>query len=1192
MNRLNNKRISALLAGVLALIIATMDAQAKQAQTKFLITPKGSSTVTVPPNGTAPITYTVTNKLPTQVSLVMSHLQGVTQVTSGVGNLCQNPMVLNPGGSCALLLSVDGSQFPLGQTTTIANSPKLCIATSQLSCSQPNLADWLKVNIVTSGVTLVYTTQPSTPQNINGGTGTTLVYKIQNTSGIPAQYAPVVTTDINMTASVSSDTCGGSIAPMQTCEIDVAVSAQSVVSPITGNVNFSVKYGVSLPLTSLLVATPVVFNITPSVAALSFVAPNPIAPNLAPGQTGAPLVFTLSNATSSPVPFTATVTASNYDSSIVSNACGGSVPANGTCTVSVTLTANSGIVVSTTVIQSLNIAYGSLQNLVAPLSYTVTVTASSDLTFSQLPTPSSVSLSVNTQSDTPNVTSTISNSGSTSRSFQAVATPSTSAFDTILLSNSCGGVISANGSCDIYLNVVTNNTTTSGITHNLSVYYGPNLSYRIQAQPTFEVIVKNANPLALTFTQVSAPNSQIIGGTAQRLPYTITNASASSIQLNKITLDEAQGNTGASTTTLTYTGGSGTACNNGSGFVPLDPHQTCYVFVNISAPTGTSTAGLVNQYLNVTSTTPTITQILSYSVLTSPLSFVAEPLAQDMGVGQTQTLVYGIHNSNPNDAVAFQTPNAYGPFPNQTPSGANLFNVNFSNSCNGLVPPNGNCSVSAVITANSIGSVSNFALVISNGTGTLLTSTFPVAFNITTQTVPSRTLTFTNNCPISTWIGLNGGASNNVTSTNAPPNPHIAGGSSSTCNSNADCPNGTTCVTTNIQTQTKLCFWNNGTPVGGFALASGASATVALPEYDQVTANDKNTVWSGNVSARTGCSTNGLCQTADCSGASTTVTQGVNEPDSTQGCFPGTGSAPPNTLAEFTLSRMSQDFYDVSIINGANIPISMRPTTLDSYQTTQHGYNGYICGEPGKTTATTYGPGKANWDFTAPNSSAIPSAQYVNVLFGSGSTGCLNCVSPHVCGLTFNPTTNSFESYCGTFLGYWTGDQICGTNNGSGASPGFNCGGNAGVSGFPSATISDLYKCDMGIPSCYNNPQNLSCCGCANWNDVTSVGALVPGSPLVTACPNPGTQAWNTYLQVASGSGTDSTNNIAWLKAAVPSAYTYPYDDPSSTFTCPDCAGGPGQAVGSSQCTIPAAEFNTSNYTITFCPAGTLIPPP
>ncbi|WJX51261.1 Thaumatin-like protein 1 [Trifolium repens] len=69
--------------------------------------------------------------------------------------------------------------------------------------------------------------------------------------------------------------------------------------------------------------------------------------------------------------------------------------------------------------------------------------------------------------------------------------------------------------------------------------------------------------------------------------------------------------------------------------------------------------------------------------------------------------------------------------------------------------------------------------------------------------------------------------------------------------------------------------------------------------------------WSGRFWARTGCnfdgSGTGSCLTGDC---------GSNMIECN-----GAGAAPPATLAEFTLGTLGQDFYDVSLVDGYNLPM-------------------------------------------------------------------------------------------------------------------------------------------------------------------------------------------------------------------------------------------------------------------------------
>ncbi|XP_021775589.1 thaumatin-like protein 1 [Chenopodium quinoa] len=96
---------------------------------------------------------------------------------------------------------------------------------------------------------------------------------------------------------------------------------------------------------------------------------------------------------------------------------------------------------------------------------------------------------------------------------------------------------------------------------------------------------------------------------------------------------------------------------------------------------------------------------------------------------------------------------------------------------------------------------------------------------------------------------------------------------------------------------------NAGTPKlesTGFELPTGTSRSFQAP-----------TGWSGRFWGRTGCnfadSGLGYCETGDCG-------SGGVECD-------GAGAEPPATLAEFTLGTGSQDFYDVSLVDGYNLPI-------------------------------------------------------------------------------------------------------------------------------------------------------------------------------------------------------------------------------------------------------------------------------
>ncbi|KAI5348146.1 hypothetical protein L3X38_001033 [Prunus dulcis] len=91
----------------------------------------------------------------------------------------------------------------------------------------------------------------------------------------------------------------------------------------------------------------------------------------------------------------------------------------------------------------------------------------------------------------------------------------------------------------------------------------------------------------------------------------------------------------------------------------------------------------------------------------------------------------------------------------------------------------------------------------------------------------------------------------------------------------------------------------------GFELASGASSSLDVPSP-----------WSGRFWGRTQCSTDAsgkfICGTADCG--------------SGQVACNGAGAIPPASLIELTLAPGGgQDFYDVSLVDGFNVPLELAP---------------------------------------------------------------------------------------------------------------------------------------------------------------------------------------------------------------------------------------------------------------------------
>ncbi|HUR81451.1 MAG TPA: thaumatin family protein [Thermoanaerobaculia bacterium] len=392
------------------------------------------------------------------------------------------------------------------------------------------------------------------------------------------------------------------------------------------------------------------------------------------------------------------------------------------------------------------------------------------------------------------------------------------------------------------------------------------------------------------------------------------------------------------------------------------------------------------------------------------------------------------------------------------------------------------------------------------------------------QTPPStdRTLTIVNQCPAQTLnVGAIGGFVQNC---GAAPG--------------YECPTGTQCNTS--RSPAPGCFWalpsaTSGTSVLGTGqsvvytlTAPPISETVPIPGGGTQTIQVK---WSGSVFAATGCDANGQnCATGMCN------LKGKPVVCSTPGVAPFPG---PLSAAEFTFAPFGPDYYDITVINGMNVPVSMAPASV----TSQSGSNAYFCQTPGSITASGTGLQACNWT-VSPSSSQAPIMAAVT----SSGTACPktgSCPGGQTCGLSPAFGTTTLTQTCGTQIGWWTPDEICAfTGNGYGAP--INC----------SANVS-LYECvGTNATSCYNSAADSTCCGCPSWK--------INGKPLQTEMTCVSTNPQWTKL------------SLPWLsplKSACPTVYTFPFDDATSLFTC-------------NTANASTASPNTMNYTITFCPGG------
>lgn len=307
------------------------------------------------------------------------------------------------------------------------------------------------------------------------------------------------------------------------------------------------------------------------------------------------------------------------------------------------------------------------------------------------------------------------------------------------------------------------------------------------------------------------------------------------------------------------------------------------------------------------------------------------------------------------------------------------------------------------------------------------------------------------------------------------------------------------------------------------------------------------------------------------------------------------------TQAEFTLQSSAQDYYDVSAIAGFTIPMSMEPTpgqTLASYSgaatrpgtSTRPAIDGgaYWCKSAGDTsdqgvlsgcswtadlgsvTATT--PASAtDVQITLINPAGVTQAGWSGTSCTTDAD-CTGNADGGTCGLWqsldlsgFGPM-NPVDQYCGEPIGVISPDGYCayvGTNTPTSRNVGapWQCA-ETPTGGID--TYSNLYQCAAGYGSSgyqIANAGQTTVCGCENWKfgaDPLPVGQL--------PC-----QASDPVWQDNAGWGAEV------VKRACPTAYSYPYDDETSTFTCQTPAGNPGAGE---------MNANATDYTITFCPDG------
>ncbi|CAJ1344105.1 unnamed protein product [Effrenium voratum] len=386
---------------------------------------------------------------------------------------------------------------------------------------------------------------------------------------------------------------------------------------------------------------------------------------------------------------------------------------------------------------------------------------------------------------------------------------------------------------------------------------------------------------------------------------------------------------------------------------------------------------------------------------------------------------------------------------------------------------------------------------------------------------------------------------------------HVTGGNSEVpCGSG--CPTGMTCNPIR-----QLCYFDMPAPsaTSGWTILAGEQVQIFTPNEPIQQGNGVTADWSGKLEFYPNVTMDGgLASSALCNGAGKCPTyQGLN------------GVA---TAVEFTFVPHGSDYYDVSIINGFNVGIEMKPdrTFRAVFEGASGGTRGYNCGAAGASAQPDRRISPCSYSFQKSLRHPVHvdiSPLMIMVDGGRGScAGHADCsgigiVCGQVAKTVFDseagihrPTTE-ISMECGRPIGTWSVYQLCVWSGNAYRSPPpyeglIDC-----------ISMHDMFACAGPLPwpvTCYGKDvMGGECCGCANWTEV--LGIPVPeGGEGCTGFSPTWKEAAQPFYEI--------------LKEGCPTAYTYAFDDETSTFTCRTAES------------VSSGMPNKVGYDITLCPEG------
>jgi large repetitive protein len=133
----------------------------------WTFTPLTPTSMTLHPGQRGVVAYTVTNQSNKPHTLTLQSIPGVTQISSGGTQLCENAFVLaNKGSSCVLALLINQSLL----TGSLNQGPVVCQQGATNQCYQPSFQD--RLNVTASGQPVILSLTPNSGSAAGGTTVT------------------------------------------------------------------------------------------------------------------------------------------------------------------------------------------------------------------------------------------------------------------------------------------------------------------------------------------------------------------------------------------------------------------------------------------------------------------------------------------------------------------------------------------------------------------------------------------------------------------------------------------------------------------------------------------------------------------------------------------------------------------------------------------------------------------------------------------------------------------------------------------------------------------------------------------------------------------------------------------------------------------------------------------------------------